>query len=159
MELDNIDRQLISILQVDGRRSYTSIAHDLSVSEGAIRYRVQRLTKAGIIQIVAVTDPLRVGYDLLTMVDITVRAGMVDEIAERLCHLDAVNWVIIIAGGPAQIRCEILSQNTEHFRQVLHHEIEAIDGVLTMQTTTIMKILKTNYGWGVPIIDAADTEA
>lgn len=158
MDLDNIDRQLISMLQVDGRRSYTSIASELGVSEGAIRYRAQRLTKSGIIQIVAVTDPLRVGYDLLTMVDVCVRAGMVEAVTDRMCEIDAVNWVTIIAGDAAQIRCEILSQNTEHLRKVLHEEIEAIDGILSMQTTMITKIHKTNLGWGIPMIETPGTE-
>lgn len=160
MEFDNTDRRIISMLQLDGRRSYTSIAHELSISEGAVRYRVQHLVNSGIMQIVAVTDPLRVGYDLLTMVDITVRAGMVGQVTEALCDVDGVNWVSVIAGAQAQIRIEILSKNTEHYRQILHEHVEMIDGVLSSSSTMILKILKTNYGWGVPEIqDPSDTSA
>lgn len=156
MELDNTDRRIVSMLQLDGRRSYTSIAQELDVSEGAVRYRAQRLINSGIMQIVAVTDPLQVGYELLTMIDVVVEPGMAEEVAQRLADVDDVNWVCLLGSGRARVRVEVISQDVDHLREVLLNKIERVDGVLETKSESILKILKTNHGWGVPESPVAD---
>lgn len=147
------------MLQLDGRRSYTSIAQELGLSEGAVRYRAQRLVSSGIIQVVAVTDPLRVGYPLLTMIDVEVKPGCAEPVAEAMADLDDVNWVCILGSGTAKVRIEVLSQDIDHYREVLFNKIERVEGVVSTESQSILKILKTNYGWGVPEIESEASSA
>ena len=56
-DVSELDKRIIEHLQADGRRPFTQIAHELGVSEAAVRARTNRLVDRGIIQIVGVTDP------------------------------------------------------------------------------------------------------
>ena len=95
--LDDVSMQIIRELQRDGRRPYTSIARAVGLSEAAVRQRVQRLLDAGVMQIVAVTDPLRVGFHRAAMVGIRVD-GDVREVATALAASDEIDYVVICSG-------------------------------------------------------------
>ncbi|MCC3283366.1 Lrp/AsnC family transcriptional regulator [Arthrobacter caoxuetaonis] len=150
MKLDNIDRHIITALKADGRRSYTSIAAELELSEGTIRYRAQRLMADGVMQVVAVTDPIRVGRSHFFMVDVATKPGSAAEVAGEVAKLPDVVWVALVDNGPFKLRVEIICRDMRHFRDVLFTGIEPIDGVLETRSQSILKVVKTNYGWGLP---------
>ena len=66
--LDDVDKRLIEALQHDGRRPYTQLAQEVGLSEAAVRQRVRRLVESGVTQIVAVTNPMMLGFRRMAMV-------------------------------------------------------------------------------------------
>ena len=75
VKLDDVDKGIIGALQADGRRPYSRIAADLGVSESVVRYRAQRLEQAGVLQVVGIADPLRIGFDRMALIGLKVRPG------------------------------------------------------------------------------------
>ena len=62
VQLDAVSKAIIEQLQTDGRRSYAEIGKAVGLSEAAVRQRVQKLTESGVMQVVAVTDPMQLGF-------------------------------------------------------------------------------------------------
>src|SRR6476619_7433671 len=95
--LDHTSKAIIYALQRDGRRAYSAIAEEVGISEGAVRQRVQRLVSAGVMQIVAVTDPTELGFGREAMIGICC-SGDSMRVAEQLTTIEAVNYVVLTAG-------------------------------------------------------------
>lgn len=143
--LDSTDRTLISLLQRDGRASFTALAKAVGLSEGAVRQRVQRLLRDETMQIVAVTDPLDVDLARQAMVGITVR-GDLHVVAERLSALADVHYVVLCAGS-FDVLIELICRDDQHLLQVLNDDIRTIPGVVTTETFVYLKLAKQNYVW------------
>src|SRR5690606_24300625 len=97
VNIDEISKQIISELQVDGRKSYTDIGKSVGLSEAAVRQRIQRLTDQGVLQVVAVTDPLQLGFARQAMIGVRV-SGNAITIAEQLGKIPQVTYVVLVAG-------------------------------------------------------------
>jgi Lrp/AsnC family transcriptional regulator for asnA, asnC and gidA len=146
--LDDIDRALVAALQHDGRRSYSSLASELGVAESVARYRTQRLEKSGILQIVGIADPLKVGFDLMSMVGIGVRSGQLAEVSEAMSQLPEASYVAAIAGR-FDLMVEVVCRDTKHFSELLTERIQKVPGVLRTESFLILSIQKMAYGWDV----------
>ena len=147
-DLDRLDRGIIAALQVDGRRAYSRIADEVGVSESVIRYRVRRLEDAGILQIVGVADPLRIGYDLMAMVGVKVVPGRLEEVAASFAEMSEASYVIATAGG-FDLFVEVMCRDTAHFTDVLTTRIQTTEGVTATETFLVLGIHKMTFGWGV----------
>jgi Lrp/AsnC family transcriptional regulator for asnA, asnC and gidA len=145
--LDETSKAIIEQLQVDGRRSYAAIGKAVGLSEAAVRQRVQRLTDAGVMQVVAVTDPLELGFDRQAMIGIKAE-GALEPIAERLAAMDEVEYVVITAGS-FDILIEVLCESDEHLLQVLSERVRQIEGVKSTESFVYLKLVKQTYSWGV----------
>ncbi|GAB3992816.1 Lrp/AsnC family transcriptional regulator [Nocardioides marmoraquaticus] len=145
--IDDLSKQIIEQLQADGRRSYAAIGKVVGLSEAAVRQRVQRLTEAGVLQIVAVTDPLQLGFSRQAMVGIHVD-GAVGPVAEALTRLDEVIYVVMTAGG-FDVLCEVVSASDEELLSLVGDRIRAVPGVRTTETFMYLKLAKQVYSWGV----------
>jgi Lrp/AsnC family transcriptional regulator, regulator for asnA, asnC and gidA len=150
--LDDIDRRIITLLQPDGRRAFTQVADELGVSEGLVRYRYRRLVDSGIMQVVGIADPLKIGFKLMVMVSVRVRAGRQENVTAALSLLPEASYVAAVASRGVDVLVELVCRDSEHFRQVLHEKVHPIDGVLETDTAIILEISKMAYGWGVPEI-------
>jgi Lrp/AsnC family transcriptional regulator for asnA, asnC and gidA len=145
--LDDANRAIIEQLQADGRRSYAAIAAAVGLSEAAVRQRVQRLLDAGVMQIVAVTDPLQLGFARQAMVG--VRAdGDLSEVAEKLAALPEVDYVVVTAGS-FDLLVELVCNDDDHLLSVLNNSIRAVPGVRDSETFVYLKLAKQTYTWGV----------
>ena len=144
--LDPVSKQIIEQLQEDGRRSYAAIGKVVGLSEAAVRQRVQKLIDTGVTQIVAVTDPVQVGFARQAMVGIRC-SGDVTEIAAQLADVDAIDYVVLTAGA-YDILAEIVCENDDHLLTVLNKEIRTIPGVLGTETMVYLKLVKQQYDWG-----------
>ena len=144
--LDDISKAIIEQLQQNGRRPYASIGKAVGLSEAAVRQRVQRLIEAGVMQIVAVTDPVQLGFALQAMIGIRADGDLAD-IAEKLGRLPEVDYVIITAGS-FDILAEIVCEDEAHLLSVLTNGIRAIPGVRTTETFVYLKLAKQTYTWG-----------
>lgn len=154
LRLDEVDRRLIAALQPDGRRPYSRIASDLGVSESVIRYRAQRLERAGILQVVGIADPLKIGFDLMAMVGVKVRPGALDAVCAAITALPETSYVASVAGG-YDVLVEVICRDTAHFGELLTRRLHTIDGVTGAESFLILEMHKMAYGWGVGEVAAA----
>ena len=147
-QLDEIDSGIIAALQVDGRRPYSRMSADLGVSESVIRYRVQRLEQADILQVVGIANPLRIGFDLMALVGVHCRGGTVNEVADAISKLPEPSYVAVTAGR-FDLFVEVICRDTAHFHEFLTENLTHIDGVERCESFLVLDIKKLAYGWGV----------
>ena len=155
-DLDRLDRGIIAALQVDGRRAYSRIADEVGVSESVIRYRVRRLEDAGILRIVGIADPSRMGFDLMALVGVRGTAGKINHICEQLERLPEASYVVVTTGG-FDVFVELLCRDTAHFAEVLTERIAMIDGVVDTQSFLVLQVRKISYDWGADELETATT--
>ena len=146
-QLDDVSKAIIEQLQQDGRRSYASIGKVVGLSEAAVRQRVQRLIESGVMQVVAVTDPLEMGFARQAMVGIRV-SGPLEPVADRLAELDEVDYVVITAGS-YDLLAEVVCETDEHLLELISGEIRTIEGVVATETFMYLSLRKQTYSWGV----------
>jgi Lrp/AsnC family transcriptional regulator for asnA, asnC and gidA len=144
--LDVIDRQIISLLQIDGRRSYGAIAEEVGLSEAAVRRRVQRLRDSGVMQIVAITDPLQLGYGREALIGIRVH-GDVRKVADKIAAIDEANYVVMTAGS-FDIIAEVIAVDDAALVHLLNDSIRSIPGVTEVETFLYLQLSKQTYAWG-----------
>lgn len=144
--LDAISKAIIEQLQEDGRRAYATIGKAVGLSEAAVRQRVQRLVEAGVVQIVAVTDPVQVGFARQAMIGIR-SGGNLEQLADTLADLAEVDYVVITAGG-FDVLVEVVCEDDEHLLDVLNNKIRALPNVLGTETFVYLKLRKQLYNWG-----------
>jgi Lrp/AsnC family transcriptional regulator for asnA, asnC and gidA len=144
--LDGPNRAIIEALQRDGRQPYGAIAEEVGLSEAAVRRRVQRLRESGIMQIVAVTDPLQLGFTRQAMIGVSVE-GDVRRVAEKLSSLSEVDYVVMCAGS-FDLLVEIVCEDDERLLQVLNDSVRCIPGVRATETFLYLKLAKQTYTWG-----------
>ena len=146
IQLDDVSKAIIEQLQADGRRSYAEIGKAVGLSEAAVRQRVQKLTDSGVMQVVAVTDPMQLGFYRQAMIGIRV-SGDTTEVADELSQLAAVDYVVLTAGS-FDILVEVVCENDDDLIDLLNKQIRAIDGVQSTETFVYLKLLKQFYNWG-----------
>lgn len=144
--LDATSKAIIEQLQLDGRRSYAEIGKAVGLSEAAVRQRVQKLTEAGVMQIVAVTDPMRLGFSRQAMLGIRV-SGDTRVVADRLSEMPEVDYVVLSAGS-FDILAEVVCEDDDALIELLNHKIRALDGVSTTETFVYLQLKKQKYDWG-----------
>ena len=145
--LDDVSKAIIEQLQQDGRRSYAAIGKVVGLSEAAVRQRVQRLTESGVIQVVAVTDPLQLGFARQAMIGIRV-TGALEPVADQLADLDAIDFVVITAGS-YDLLVEAVCENDADLLELVSERIRTIEGVISTETFMYLKLRKQTYSWGV----------
>jgi Lrp/AsnC family transcriptional regulator for asnA, asnC and gidA len=147
VQLDNVSKAIIEELQQDGRRSYAAIGKVVGMSEAAVRQRVQRLTETGVMQVVAVTDPMQLGFARQAMVGVRAH-GPVAPVADALAALDDVDYVVITTGA-YDVLVEVVAESDAHLLEIISDRIRAIPGVEATETFMYLKLRKQTYSWGV----------
>ncbi len=144
--LDETSKRIIEQLQEDGRRPYAAIGKAVGLSEAAVRQRVQRLLDSGVVQIVAVTDPLQVGFARQAMIGIRVEGDMT-EVADRLSELAEVDYVVVTAGS-FDLLVEVVCEDDDHLLDLLTQRIRTVPGVRSTETFVYLRLRKQLYNWG-----------
>ncbi|HET7196658.1 MAG TPA: Lrp/AsnC family transcriptional regulator [Nocardioides sp.] len=145
--LDEVSKGIIEELQQDGRRSYAAIGKVVGLSEAAVRQRVQRLIDSGVMQVVAVTDPLELGFARQAMVGIRVK-GQLEPVADALAELSEVDYVVITAGS-YDLLAEVVCESDDHLLSLISDKIRTIEGVVSTETFMYLRLRKQTYSWGV----------
>jgi Lrp/AsnC family transcriptional regulator for asnA, asnC and gidA len=145
--LDDVSKQIIEQLQQDGRRSYAAIGKVVGLSEAAVRQRVQRLIDGGVMQVVAVTDPLQLGFARQAMVGVKV-TGPLEPVADALAALDEVDYVVVTAGS-YDLLAEVVAESDEDLLDLISGRIRTIEGVAATETFMYLRLRKQTYSWGV----------
>lgn len=144
--VDDVGKRLIEELQRDGRRSYAALAKTVGLSEAAVRQRVQRMVDSGVMQVVAVTDPLQVGFRRQAMIGLRVEGDLV-KVADQLAEIDEVDYVVVTAGS-FDILLELVCEDDDHLLRILSERIRALPGVRDTETFVYLKLAKQTYSWG-----------
>ena len=145
-QLDAVSKAIIEQLQVDGRRSYAEIGKAVGLSEAAVRQRVQKLTDSGVMQVVAVTDPMQLGFYRQAMIGIRA-TGDTRVLADALAALSEVDYVVLTAGS-FDVLAEVVCENDDELIALLNSRIRALPGVLSTETFVYLKLHKQLYNWG-----------
>ncbi|WP_431965188.1 Lrp/AsnC family transcriptional regulator [Actinacidiphila sp. bgisy160] len=144
--IDSVSKAIIEQLQEDGRRPYAAIGKAVGLSEAAVRQRVQKLLDQGVMQIVAVTDPLTVGFQRQAMVGINVE-GDIEHVADALAEMTEVEYVVVTAGS-FDLLIEIVCEDDDHLLETINKRIRTLPGVRSTESFVYLKLRKQTYTWG-----------
>ncbi|OZG58512.1 AsnC family transcriptional regulator [Bifidobacterium tissieri] len=145
--LDDVNKKIVALLQEDGRRSYVSIGKEIGLSEAAVRLRVQKMLDDDVMQIVAVTNPMEMGFRRQAMVGITVN-GDIEYVAQKLKDIRQIDYIIITAGR-FDILAEVFAEDDESMLELVNRQIRKIDGIDRTELFTYMRLESQRYDWGV----------
>jgi Lrp/AsnC family transcriptional regulator, regulator for asnA, asnC and gidA len=146
-EVSALDKRIIEHLQQDGRRPFTQIAADLGVSEAAVRARTNRLVERGILQVVGVTDPLKLGFQQQAMIGVRCESNRLLEVADAVSAFPEVDYVVITA-GPFDLLIEVVCEDNEALLHFLTEKLRAVGGVRETETFVYLRMVKQTYQWG-----------
>ncbi len=144
--LDDIDKQIIRELQLDGRTPYAKLGPAVGLSQAAVRQRVQRLIENGVMQVVAVTDPLMLGFTLEAMIGVEVD-GDLRAVASKVAQVDNVDYVVVTTGR-FDLVVEVVCRDHEELLHLINDVVRAIPGVRATETFTYLHLEKQTYSWG-----------
>lgn len=147
-ELDDIDRQLIAALQLNGRKSFKEIAEETGIPASSVRYRVQRLEESGTLQIVGIANPLSIGFDRLALIGVRCLPGKARSVCQELAELVESSYVVLTTGS-YDVMVEVVCRDLEHYTELLYDRLQLIDGVSATETFFVLEAHKLAYGWGV----------
>jgi Lrp/AsnC family transcriptional regulator for asnA, asnC and gidA len=145
--LDELDCKIIRLMQLNGRMSYKAMAKELNVSEYTARMRLKRLIDEKVIEIVAVSAPSKLGYDILGNLKIKIDLQKADHILEKLCEIDAFIWVALYTGG-MDIDADFVVSSMAEFDDMIFEKISKIDGIISTETSLMVKLVKDKHDWG-----------
>lgn len=144
--LDQISKAIIEQLQEDGRRSYATIGRAVGLSEAAVRQRVARLQEAGVIQVVAVTDPMQLGFRRQAMVGIRADGDLI-ALADALAEMPEIDYVVLTAGS-FDLLAEVICEDDEHLLELVGQRLRRLSGVRSTETFVYLRLRKQSYNWG-----------
>ncbi|MCH8222067.1 MAG: Lrp/AsnC family transcriptional regulator [Chloroflexi bacterium] len=143
--MDKLDRQIIHILEENGRASNARIARSVGVSEGTVRRRLNRLVGDEIIRVVALPDPRALGYESEALIGVQVDPDKIDECADSLADLTATRWVAVTTGS-FDMFVWVVMRDPEALGKFLREDVGRIPGVRKTETFVNLAIRKRDYG-------------
>ena len=148
--LDQLDCQMIELLQKDGRISNTEIAKKIGMSEATVRTRLNRLIQEEFIQIVAVSNPIKLGFKIVGNIRIHVEIKKMDGIIEELKKLKPL-WFVVQTTGGTGIDTEFVAKSLDELNELIFEKINKIDGVIKTETSLFLNYIKRQYDWGTAL--------
>ncbi len=141
--IDEIDQKIIEALQQDGRRAFTKIAADLGISEASVRQRVANLINTQVMQIVAITNPIKLGFSVASMIGIRVSGDRLLEAAEEISAFNEVIYLIICTGS-FDLLAEVVCRDNDHLLSFLTEKLYKVGGVKQAETFMYLRVYKQN---------------
>ena len=145
--LDQVDCEIVRLLQMDGRLSNTKIATKIGVSEATVRTRLNRLINNGVIQVVAIGNPFKLGFGVSGVVRIRVAVKSVESVIRQLTKIKEI-WDIALATGSTDIDTEFHVRSREDLNALIFDKITKIPGIIQMDSSLILRFAKRDYEWG-----------
>ena len=146
-KIDSLDCKMIRLLQKDGRMSNTAMAQALGISEYTVRTRLKRILDSGIIRVVAVANPIDLGFEIAGNLKIRIELKKADIVLAELKQIDALIWVALTTGG-SDIDVEFVARSLKEFHALIFDKICRIDGVMSTETSLMVDLVKDTYDWG-----------
>jgi Lrp/AsnC family transcriptional regulator for asnA, asnC and gidA len=142
--LDETDLNIIEALRKDGRVAFAQIAEQLGVSPGMVRQRYTRLVDQGFLKVVAITNPIRMGYKTMAMIGIRVDGSKLLDVAEKISKLEEVIY-LVVSSGRFDIFAEVVCRDHEDLLRFITEKLSTIDGVRESESFLHLKIVKEVY--------------
>jgi Lrp/AsnC family transcriptional regulator for asnA, asnC and gidA len=152
VELDRVEKLMISMLQKNGRVGTQALARALSVSDVTARRKLRRLLNDGIVQIVAAVDPFQIGFQSPVIIGLKIDRSRIDEIAMQLCEHPSIRFVAA-ATGKVDLIIEVVAASNHELAEFLLGYLAKIEGVLDTDTSLVLRIYKQTWHWGVRGVD------
>ena len=149
--IDHIDCQMIELLQKDGRIPNTDIAKEIGISEATVRSRLNRLIEEGYIQIVAVSNPIKLGFKIVGILRIKGDITKIERVTKELSKIKSI-WFVVHATGDSDIYTEFVAKSLDELNDLIFNRVYKIDGIVRTETSLILKYIKRRYDWGTAII-------
>lgn len=146
--LDEFDRAIINLLQQNGRMPFLTIANQLDLAEGTVRRRVGKLLNEGLLRIVGVADPFKVGLNTVAVVGMKVERGRIENIAEQLSALPEVRYVALSTGN-YDLVIEVVVSGNDELLTFLVDTLRDIDGISNTGTSIVLKVAKQDLAWEI----------
>jgi Lrp/AsnC family transcriptional regulator for asnA, asnC and gidA len=146
-KLDRLDCNLIGLLQTDGRMPNNAIAQKLGISEYTVRRRMKRFIDSGIIRIVAVANPIDLGFEIAGNLKIHIDLKKTERVLENLKKIDSLIYVALTTGS-TDVDADFIVRSLKEFHDLIFKQISKIDGVLSTETSLLVDIVKDKYDWG-----------
>lgn len=146
-KIDKVDCDIIELLQKDGRLSNTAIGKKLGISEATVRVRLSRLIDEEYIQIVAVSNPIKLGFEAVGTIRFQVESNKTEKIIRELKKLREI-WFIVLSTGGNDIHGEFVAKSLEDLSELIHKKINKIDGIIRTESSIFLKFEKRVYDWG-----------
>lgn len=146
-DLDAKDLQIIAALQINGRANFAELANGIDLSQAAIRLRVNRLLESGVLDIVAITDPLSIGFTVQALIGLTVD-GDIEALSAEVGSREYAVYVVLTAGR-FDLLVEVLCADNDHLLEVMS-DLRALEGVSSLEAHTYLRLTKQTYAWGMP---------
>jgi len=156
IHLSEFDLKIISALQADGRRSNTEIARELQVAESTVRRRLDWLVKSGVIQVMAITDPLKVGFPVWIIGQLEIEVGKVEAVVQKLERLTEVTFIAITTGSFDVLFTAIFRSTTDLY-SFLSGPLSGIGHIRKIETSLVLRLAKRRFQ-GPPISQNRMTE-
>jgi len=148
--LDRVEREIILLLQQDGRMPYVEMAQRTGVSEGTIRRKFNRLKEEGVINIVGVANPFKIGFNTVAIIGLRVQQKMLEQAATKLSSMPAVRYVAV-STGTHDIIIQVCLEDNQQLSDFLLRQLPEVEGIIASDTSVVLKIYKQTYDWGVPL--------
>ncbi len=149
-QTDEIDLEIINILNEDGRTPFAQIAKRLGVSPGMIRMRYERMVREGVLQVVAVTNPMLMGFSTMAHIGVKVNVNRLQEIADQIASFEEVIYLVLVTGS-FDLIVEVVCRDKNHLMDFLMEKLHAVEGVRDTETFIYLHIVKESYDWGESI--------
>ena len=146
VNFDEIDSKIICLLQEDGRMAFTKIAKQLDIAESTARSRTQRLIRDGIIQIVAVSDPKMLGYQVYGNIKLIIDSNKMASVIEQLKQIHEITYIALLTGD-ADIDVDFIVPDLNDLAKLIYEDINSIKGIVQSRTSLIMRYAKDTYRW------------
>ena len=146
-QLDGVDRRMIRLLQRDGRMPIVALAKELGISETTARTRLKRLRQDQVIDVVAVSNPIRLGFEIIGNLKVSIDLRKKDAILSRLKEIDQLNYIALTTGG-TDLDIEFIARSLDEFKNLIFEKIPQIEGVTSLQTSLIVEIVKDTWDFG-----------
>jgi Lrp/AsnC family transcriptional regulator, regulator for asnA, asnC and gidA len=134
-EIDNLDKQILSLLMHNVTRAYTDIAKELNVSGGTIHVRMKKLTEMGVVKgSQLIINPAAIGFDICAFLGVYLEKG--SEYKEAVAQMKQIPEIVELhyTTGTYSMFVKILCRDTKHLREVLNEKIQVIEGVQRTET-------------------------
>lgn len=146
-KLDALDCKMVRLLQKDGRMSNIAMAQALGISEYTVRAHLKRILESGIIRIVAVANPIDLGFEIAGVLKIRIELSKADAILAELKEIDTIIWVALTTGS-TDIDVEFVARSLKEMHGLIFGKISKIDGVRSTETALMVDLVKDKHDWG-----------
>lgn len=152
--IDDLDRGILQLLHENGRRPYSAMARELNSNEATVRKRVDRLMSNGVVEIIGVSNPYRLGLETHVLIGMEVELSLLDQVAETLAAIEEFSYVACASGEYDMVAVGVFASDSElyHF---LSHKLAKVEGIRRTYTSHLLRLMRRTFSYRIPMSPTA----